>query len=389
MPKGARGYPLQFRADAVKLAKERGNVTATGQGPGDLPGDPAQLDPPGRDRRRLQGRSEHHRARGTHHAAPSGPDPGAGAGDPEKSRGLLRQGDRSDPVRAYRFVERQRAHHPTATMCRLLGVSTSGFYAWLGRPASPRALDDEVLTCQITEIHDRSRRTYGSPRVHAALGRQGVHVGRKRVARLMRTTGICGAHRRRRGRTTTTDPSAAPAPDLVERSFRAPGPDQLWVADITYVPTWAGWAYLAIVLDVFSRRIVGWAMREHLRTELVTEALDMAIWSRCPSGGLIHHSDRGCQYTSYVFGRRCEDAGIVPSMGSVGDAYDNAMAESFFATLEKELLASRSFHNRTQARIAVFDYIEVFYNRERLHSSIGNLSPAEFERRWHGQVNIA
>ena len=234
---------------------------------------------------------------------------------------------------------------------------------------------------QIRAIHERSRGTYGSPRVHAELRLDhGVQVGRKRVTRLMRTAGLAGCHRRRGRGLTRRDPTASPVSDLVERSFTADRPDQLWVADITYVPTWSGWLYLAVVLDVWSRRVVGWAMADHLRTELVVDALDMAIWRRRPTEGLVHHSDQGCQYTSLAFGRHCREAGLTPSMGSVGDCYDNAMAESFFATLECELLHRHRFRTRTEARVAVFDYLEGFYNPHRRHSALGQLSPSAFER---------
>jgi len=208
----------------------------------------------------------------------------------------------------------------------------------------------------------------------------GLHVGRKRVARLMRAAGLVGCHRRRRRGLTRRDPQAAPAPDLVERAFTAQRPDQLWVADITYVPTWSGWLYLAVVLDVWSRRVVGWAMADHLRAELVVDALEMALWTRQPAAGLVHHSDQGCQYTSLAFGRRCREAAITPSMGSVGDCFDNAMAESFFATLECELLDRTRFATRTQARVAVFDYLEGFYNPHRRHSALNYLSPTDYER---------
>jgi putative transposase len=206
-------------------------------------------------------------------------------------------------------------------------------------------------------------------------------VGRKRVARLMRAAGLIGCHRRRRHGLTRRDPQAMSAPDLVGRCFTATAPDRVWTADITYIPTWSGWLYLAVVLDVFSRRVVGWAMAEHLRTELVLDALDMAIWNRRPAEGLVHHSDQGCQYTSLAFGRRLRQAGLVASMGSVGDCYDNAVTESFFATLECELLDRSRFATRAQARTAVFDFIEGFYNPRRRHSTLGYLSPAEFERR--------
>jgi putative transposase len=266
-------------------------------------------------------------------------------------------------------------------MCRVLGVSPSGYWAWRQRPPSERAQADAVLRERVVAIHEASRGTYGVPRVHAELAADGVRCGRKRVARLMRGAGIAGVHRRKFVVTTKRRPDVAPAPDLVSRTFRATAPDQLWVADITYVPTWAGFLYLAVVLDVFSRRVAGWSMSNDLRTEVVLNALNMAIWNRRPANGVIHHSDQGCQYTSFDFGRRCRDAGVVPSMGSVGDCFDNAMAESFFATLETELLDRTLFRNRTEARLAIFDYLEGFYNSRRRHSALGHLSPAEYERR--------
>jgi len=268
-----------------------------------------------------------------------------------------------------------------ATMCRVLEVSTSGYYAWRKRERSARALSDAVLLAKIREIHTRSRGTYGVPRIHAELEAEGIRVSRKRVGRLMREAGLQGVHRRRAPRTTVRNPEARPAPDLVQREFRAEGPNRLWVADITYVPTWEGFLYLAVVLDAFSRRIVGWAMACHLRTSLVLEALDMALVRRKPSE-VIHHSDQGSQYTSVAFGKRCAQAGVRPSMGSVGDCYDNAMCESFFATLECELIERQSFRTREQARLAIFDFVEGWYNRSRRHSALGYCSPLEYERRY-------
>ena len=231
-----------------------------------------------------------------------------------------------------------RSRFRVATMARVLGVSPSGYYAWRQRPPSARAQADAELTDRVQEIHARSRGTYGAPRIHAELAEDGVAVGRKRVARLMRTAGIAGVSRRRGPRTTRRDVQARPAPDRVERRFEADEPNRLWVADISYIPTLAAsFLYLAIVLDVFSRRIIGWAMAAHQRTELVIEALEMAIEQRRPEA-VVHHSDQGCQYTSLAFGARCREAGVALSMGSVGDCFDNAMAESFFATLECELL---------------------------------------------------
>jgi putative transposase len=265
-------------------------------------------------------------------------------------------------------------------MCRVLEVSASGYYAWRGRMMSVRAREDEQLQQRIRTIHLLSRRTYGAPRVHVELQEQGTRIGRKRVARLMRACLLQGVSRRKSTVTTRRDRSARPAPDLVDRNFVADGPNLLWVADITYVPTWAGFLYLAVVLDVWSRKIVGWAMATHLRTSLVTSALNMAIAQRSPAG-VVHHSDQGCQYTSIEFGKRCREAGVRPSMGSVGDCFDNAMCESFFATLECELIDRSTFRTRDDARAAIIDFIEGFYNTRRRHSSIDYRSPVQFERR--------
>jgi putative transposase len=263
-------------------------------------------------------------------------------------------------------------------MCRLLEVSASGYYARCGRLASKRARADEALSARIRAIHERSRGTYGAPRIHAELAAQGEAISRKRVARLMREVGLQGASRRRQFSTTVRNREARQAPDLVERNFTARGRDQLWVADITYIPTWAGFLYLAVVVDAWSRRVVGWAMATHLRTELVLDALNMALSQRRPAQ-VIHHSDQGTQYTSIAFGLRCREAGVRPSMGSVGDCFDNALCESFFATLECELLDRRRFRTQIEARIAVFDFLEGWYNLHRRHSALGYLSPADFE----------
>ena len=271
------------------------------------------------------------------------------------------------------------AVHRVTTACRVLDVSPSGYYAWRKRPLSSRAQADVELSAHIAAIHRASRGTYGAPRVHAELAALGLHVGRKRVARLMRALDVQGVSRRRWPRTTLRDPAQPPAPDLVARDFTAPGPDRLWVADITYIPTGAGFLYLAVVLDAWSPRVIGWAMETHLRTALVLAALDMAVAQRRPPD-VIHHSDQGCQYTSVAFGRRCREAGIRPSMGSVGDAYDNALCESFFATLECELLDRQRFPAPGTARGAVFDYIEGWYNPRRRHSALAYLSPLDYER---------
>ncbi len=272
------------------------------------------------------------------------------------------------------------ATHSVGVMCRLLQISRSGFYAWVERPMSERARSDLALTGKIAAIHRGSREVYGAPNIHAELADEhGIRVGRKRVARLMRAAGLRGATLRRYVVTTQVDSGARPAVDLVDRHFYADGPDRLWVADISFIPTWSGFLYLAMVLDVYSRRVVGWAMETHLRTELILAALNMAITQRRPSA-VIHHSDRGCQYTSYAFGKRCREAGVMPSMGSVGDAYDNAMAESFFASLERELLNRRRFKSQAEAKMAVFEWIEGWYNPRRRHSSLGYRSPVNYER---------
>lgn len=272
---------------------------------------------------------------------------------------------------------------PLRAMCRVLGVSASGYYAWRDRGPSKRAVANAQLTQEIRKVHKDSEATYGAPRIHAQLRQDGHCVGKKRVARLMRGAGLHGVSRRR-GFTVTTerDKRQRPAPDLVQRQFAADAPDVLWVADMTYIPTWTGFVYLAIVLDVFSRKVVGWAMGERMTADLVISALDMALYTRRPKA-VIHHSDQGSQYTSIAFGSRCQEMGVRPSMGTVGDAYDNAMAESFFATLECELIERSVFTTQAQASSAVFAWIEGRYNRRRLHSSLGYLSPAQFEQQYH------
>jgi putative transposase len=263
-------------------------------------------------------------------------------------------------------------------MCRVLEVSSSGYYAWRQRQPSPRAQTDQKLSKRIGEIHERSKGTYGAPRIHAELADAGVGVGRKRVARLMRAEGLQGVSRRKAPRTTQRKPGARPAPDLVQRNFTASAPDRLWVADITFVATWAGWLDLAVVVDAWSRKVVGWAMSTQLHTVLVMDALHMAVQQRRPEG-VIHHSDQGSQYTSLAFGQRCREAGVRPSMGSVGDCYDNALCESFFATLECELLDRHTFHTQAEARLVLFEFIEGWYNPHRRHSALDYLSPNRYE----------
>jgi len=287
----------------------------------------------------------------------------------------------------FEFVGREKANHEVRRMCRLLGASPSGYYASRRRPTCPRKTEDARLRDLIIAIHQRSRGNYGMPRIWDELRfDHNIRCSGKRVRRLMRQLGIKGTHRRRYRKTTERDASLAVAPDLMNRNFSATKPDEKYVGDITYIRTWEGWLYLAIILDVFSRRIVGWAMGTTLHTELVVKAFEMAVRRR-QAKGTIAHSDQGCQYTSLTYGRRIREAGLVQSMGSRGDCFDNAMAESFFATLECELLDRQIFRTRDEARSAIFDFIEAYYNTERRHSSLrlpglGMLSPAKFERRW-------
>ncbi len=273
------------------------------------------------------------------------------------------------------------AMYPVRTMCRVLEVSPSGYYAWRKREPSARSKANAALLKKIEEIHKESDGTYGAPRIHAELEDQENGASLNRVSRVMRAAEIRGVSRRKGTKTTVRGEDTRPAPDLVDRDFTATGPDQLWVADITYIPTWAGFLYLAVVLDVWSRRIVGWAMATHLRTELVLDGLNMALWQRRPEA-VIHHSDQGSQYTSLAFGGRCEKMGVRPSMGSVGDCYDNAMCESFFATLECEFLDRYRFETKAEARMAVFGFIEGWYNPRRRHSALGYESPVNFEKNY-------
>jgi len=282
-------------------------------------------------------------------------------------------------VSLFRFIDAEKALYSISLLCRVLGVSRSGYHAWSRRPPSSRSVEDSSLIVRIREVHESSRRTYGYPRVHAELNSLGIECGTRKVARLMREAGIRGCMRGKRRSTTREDAKAASAPDLVDRRFLAASPDRLWLADITYLPTRQGFLYLSFILDACSRKVVGWSMTAHLGAELVVDALEMALWRRNPPSGVIHHSDRGSQYTALSFGERLEEAGIFPSMGRVGSALDNAMAESFVSTLKAEM-GSCLPPTREAARIAVFDYIEGFYNPTRRHSSLGYMSPADYER---------
>jgi putative transposase len=284
----------------------------------------------------------------------------------------------------FSFIAAEKTNYPVAVMCRVFGVNRTGFHNWERRAPSDRALEDAWLTEKIKQIHAASRGTYGSPRIHAELRlERGIRVSRKRVARLMKAAGISGVRPRKRWKTTIRIPGVTPATDLVERQFRPGAPNVLWVADITYLRSGEGWLYLAAVQDAYSRQIVGWSMATHLRATLVVDALKMALQRRRPGLGLIHHSDQGSQYVSLAFGRAARQAGIAVSMGSRGDAYDNAVAETFFATLKKELVNRRSWPSRLELQSAVFEYIEAFYNRQRRHSTLSMLSPADYEQLQH------
>jgi putative transposase len=281
----------------------------------------------------------------------------------------------------FTFIAERCSDLPVAACCRAMKVTTSGYYGWQAalQAPCPRTLEDRALTAKIVEVHRQSRGTYGSPRVHAELRLgEGLRVGRKRVERLMRQAGLEGVYRRRRRGCTKRNPAAESSDDLVNRRFTVTGPDRLWVSDITEHPTIGGRVYLAVVLDAWSRRVVGWSIADHLRSELVVDALQMAIWRRQPDGTIVH-SDHGTQYTSWAFGRRLRAAGLLGSMGTVGDAYDNAVAESFFATLQLELLDRHDWSTRQELAAAIFEWIECFYNPQRRHSSVGMLSPIDYE----------
>lgn len=277
-------------------------------------------------------------------------------------------------------MKANQAELPVRTQCDILGVSTSGYYDWLERAPNKRAVANVKLLRHIRDAHSASDSTYGMPRIRAELADLGIAAGRKRIAHLMRDNQLQGVSRRPSWCVTTErNPRHRPAPDLVERQFVASEMNQLWVADMTYVPTWEGFLYLAVVTDVFSRKVVGWAFGVHMTSDLVIAALDMALFTRKPQN-VIHHSDQGSQYTSIAFGNRCRQMNVRPSMGTVGDAYDNALAESFFATLECELIARRTWKTKTQARLEIFTWIETWYNPRRRHSGLGQMSPIKYEK---------
>jgi len=289
----------------------------------------------------------------------------------------------------FAYIRAEKAKHSVSRLCTALGVSRSGFYAWCVRPPSRRAVDDSRLVPVIRACHARSRGTYGSPRIRKDLIDLSHRVSRKRVARLMRSEGLLSRPPRRFKVTTESRHSLPVAPNLVRRKFDAMAPNQLWVGDLTYIWTWQGWLFLSVMLDVFSRRAVGWAMADHMRTELPLEALGMALGIRQPESGLVHHTDRGSQYASEIYQAELDARGIRCSMSRVGDCWDNAVAESFFATLKKDLIYRRPWPTKRETRDAVHDYIAAFYNPYRRHSSIGDVSPIDFERQHYAATNDA
>ena len=294
-------------------------------------------------------------------------------------------------MRTYRLVDSERAHHAVSLLCSVLGVSRQAYYAWRARVPSTRELRDRELKALIVEVFDESRRTYGAPRIAKRLRRKrGQPVATKRVARLMGELGLRGLSRgsKRRG-TTVQDTAALAAPDLVRRDFTAAAPDHVWVADITYVRCYDGWLYLAIVMDLFSRKIVGWSMRASLEAEIVSDALAMAVARRRPTTAVVHHSDRGSQYTSLLMGKTLRELGVVASMGARGCAYDNAACESANGTIKLELVERHVFASRDVARLRIFDYIEAFYNPLRMHTTLGDLSPDEYEAAYHATLTEA
>ena len=281
----------------------------------------------------------------------------------------------------FRMIDEERAHHPVSRIARAVGVTAQGYYAWRKRPVSARQRSDSSLKQTISKIHSGSFGTYGAPRIHAELADDhDVHVGMKRVARLMRELGLEGVSRRGKKRARRLAAETPAAPDLVRRNFVADRPNQLWVADITYIHTWEGWLFLAAVMDIYTKRIVGWSMRDDLKADIVIDALGMAATMRKPGPGLVHHSDHGGQYRSLAFGKTLRDSGIMASMGSRGDAYDNAAAESVMATIKTELVYRNRYKTKDEARLSVFRFIEGFYNPLRRHSSLGYRSPDKYER---------
>ncbi|PNY79252.1 IS3 family transposase [Deinococcus koreensis] len=300
----------------------------------------------------------------------------------KKAGGLLRQ----RKVRRFEFIDAHRSLFRLDVMCRMLDVTRSGYATWRGRPMSPRRAQDDVLSTEIQQIHTRTKGRYGVPRVHAELREHGMACSRRRVARLMSAAGLQGKDRRKHKRTTTRNETHPVAKDLVHRNFDVPTPNTVWAADISFLPTKEGWLYLAVILDLHSRLVVGWTMGERLTTDLPLAALNMAVARRPPPADLIHHSDRGSQYTSRLYQAALQRSGMQSSMGRKGDCFDNAVVESFFSTLKRELMMDTVFMSRQEGRSQVFEYLEIFYNRQRRHSTLGYLTPVEFEQRGNRAV---
>jgi transposase InsO family protein/transposase-like protein len=376
-----RAFTPEFKEQAVRIVRESGKPIATVARELDLTETAlrswvrqAEIDA---GRGASGALTTEERARGARAAAARESDVADGARHPKKSDGLLREGE---PVR-FRFIAAEKATFPIRLLCRTLRVSRAGFYAWQGRAPSARAQADDQLGVEIAAIHAQTRHRYGSPRIHAELVERGCRTGRKRVARLMRVHGLA-ARCRRRFRVTTQSRHPFPiAPNILARQFKRPEPDQAWVTDITYIPTGEGWLYLAVILDLYSRFAVGWAMRDRITDDLTLDALGMALARRRPSPGLLIHSDRGSQYASGDYQRVLAQNEIVCSMSRRGNCWDNAVAESFFASLKVELVHDATWATRTAARAELFDYLEGFYNAQRRHSALGYLSPRAFERR--------
>ena len=290
----------------------------------------------------------------------------------------------------FEFIHAEKASFPIQILCRVLEVSRSGYYRWVDAEPSDHSKQDQRLKVEIKAVHSESRETYGSPRIHAELQAKGFEVGRNRIARIMAEEGITGRRPARFCKTTDSCHDHPIAPDLIERDFSPPGPNQVWAADITYIPTTSGWAYLAVILDLFSRRVIGWAVADHMRTELIVEALDRAVGTRDLTDELVHHSDRGSQYASSKQREELERRGIRCSMSAKGCCYDNAVAESFFATLKKELVyRTAKWLDYNDASLAISEYIQVFYNGQRRHSTLGYVSPVEFEANHANEVGLA
>jgi transposase InsO family protein len=281
----------------------------------------------------------------------------------------------------YQFIEQHKQEFPVVVMCNVLGVSESGFYAWRKRPACQRKREDAQLTQEIRQVYATHRGRYGSPRIHRELQDQGRSTSRKRVARLMREAALSASRKRRRVLTTKRDATHPVAPNVLHREFATTEPNTKWVTDITYIPTTQGWLYLAVILDLYSRAVVGWSMSTCCDEELAAKALQMAIGRRRPQAGLVHHSDRGCQYTSHAYRHRLEQAGMIVSMSRKGNCWDNAAMESFFGSLKEECVGNTIFASHEEARAALFSYLEVYYNRIRRHSTLGYVSPLLYEQR--------